>query len=135
MEVQHERPTIEPDDDDAGFNLNFFVLRDSNLDTPCVFDQKMYTLGDVWSRIHPTAFTPVYVICRQSCALMKANDAGWPARTRQQYDTRCCANTLEFILSFDANGCVNGICGFFNSNVRKGDEICATYGWEYWTES
>ena len=135
IRVAHGDPIDAPSDED-GYNLNFFVSDDMDPDSPCVFDNRVTRIDRVWSRLAPSAFVPHYVLAPSSDPLMIANDAGWPAPNEAEYEAQCSANnTLEFVLSFGSTGLVDGVFGYFNRDVLPNEEICVTYGWNFWIES
>lgn len=133
MRIKSYQPLVKPLEDAE--NLNFYVSKHSDMDTPCIFDGKLRSLGDIWNRIDASAFSPRYIVGQDSDPLMKANDHAWPCASAEEYDAKSCKNALEFILSFDASGVINGVYGHFTLDVDKGEEIGATYGWIYWVES
>lgn len=135
IRVEHG-DSIDTPSDDVGYNLNFFVADGMDPASPCVFDNRVTRLDRVWSRLARSAFVPSYVLAPSSDPLMIANDAGWPARNEGEYESQCIAkNTLEFVLSFDSAGLVDGVFGYFNRDVFQDEEICVTYGWNFWIES
>lgn len=137
VKIEHGAPTSSASCGAVdGYELSFFVPEGVDGRTTCVFDARVCRLDDVWARLHPSSFRPSYVVSPVTDPVMVANDAAWPARTVRQYERRCLArNALEFVLSFDAAGVVNGVCAHFTRSVDEGDEVCVTYGWDFWRES
>ena len=133
VKVAHGRPKATPDN--SGENLEYFVMQESDSETPCVVKGELRRFADVRTLIHRTAYTPRYIVGSTTDPLMKANDRAWPATSATQYAVQARANALEFVLSFDTAGRVDGVFGHFRRAVSKDEEIGATYGWAYWIES
>ena len=120
---------------DRGENLACYVNEQDDRETPCVFDGEKATIERVWQRIDPQSFVPRYALGHLADPFMKANDLAWPASSMRMYHRAMQRNTIEFILSFDALGRVDGIFAHFMKDVPPNVEIGATYGWAYWVES
>ena len=130
-----EPSTPQPRPAERGDNLEFYLDRRVDPATPCLFDGRLCTLGDVRRDLDPSVYTPSYVHARPDDPLMKANDRAWPADAPDVYEARASArNAIEFVLAFE-RGRAAGIRAHFLRDVAPGEEIGATYGWGYWTES
>jgi hypothetical protein len=113
-------------------HLDFFIPVLSDGASPCVVNGQLSDIRTA-RRVCSVVQAPAYVRAPDD-PLMKANDRGWRAgapNTAQTYHDRARENAFEFVLSVDARG-VNGVYAYFTRDVRVGDEIGCTYGWDYW---
>ena len=63
---------------------------------------------------------------------MAANDMAWPALNEEIYNKKTINNKLEFVLKIDEKDHVVGICLLALTDIKEGEEIGVTYGWNFW---
>lgn len=124
--------TAPQDDQD---NLAYYLPRDADDASPCLVDGKLATVKAARQACKSSILHTAIFACATNDPLMKANDRGWRTNaqnTKSKYQVRIKQNSFEFILSVDSITGVNGIYAHFTRSVNAGEEICSTYGWDYW---
>lgn len=109
--------------------LDFFVPEYFSEDTICINDNKVDLLKNV--QIDESCEGKRYVIVNS--IYMFANDAAWPCDDELNYNDRTSKNNADFVLKFEKKKLI-GICLILLRDVDQDEEICVTYGWNFWCE-
>ena len=108
--------------------LDFYVTKYYDTDTLCVNNNNLDYLKNIKNM--NCNFTKKYALTES--IFMFANDAAWPSDNECNYNENSSKNNADFVLCFDNDELV-GICMVLLKDVLADDEICVTYGWNYWS--
>lgn len=107
--------------------LDFFLPLDFDENDSCINDKKVDKLINIVP--HSADMKKHYAVT--SSIFMYANDAAWPATSAYDYSTKCSRNNAEFVLTFENNR-LRGISLLLLKDVREDEEICVSYGYDFW---
>ena len=143
--IRHSAPSFALSEDPYVENLPIYLQRSVDMESPCVLNGSILTLREIstlpaFSTLSSPLTKEMYVHSSRATSLfMKANDFAYETAPRryslrssaEQYARRAAQNKLECVLNIADGSIAPGVAVHVMQDVKKGEEVGITYGYEY----